>query len=125
MIKKYLLLSVIMVLIDSVYLYLVSGFFNKQVKLIQGSEIKLHMPSTILCYLFLSLGFYYFLINKKSTNLDAFLLGLVIYGVYETTNKAILRDWKWESVIIDTIWGGTLFFLVKMIFEKITSSVKI
>ena len=70
-------------------------------------------------YLFLTLGFYYFLINKKSTYIDAFLLGLVIYGVYETTNKAILKDWKWESVIIDTIWGGTLFFLVKMIFEKV------
>ena len=125
MIKKYLLMSVIFVLIDYVYLSLVSGFFNKQVKLIQGTKINLDMPSTILCYLFLTLGFYYFLIDKKSTNLDAFLLGLVIYGVYETTNKAILKDWKWESVIIDTIWGGTLFFLVKMIFEKITLSVKI
>ncbi len=125
MIKKYLLLSVIFVLIDSVYLKLASEFFNKQVKLIQGTKINLHMPSTILCYLFLTLGFYYFLINKKSTNLDAFLLGLVIYGVYETTNKAILKDWKWKSVIIDTIWGGTLFLLVKMIYEKITSLLKI
>ena len=119
MIKKYLLMSVIFVLIDYIYLSLVSGFFNKQIKLIQGSKIKLDMSSTILCYLFLTLGFYYFLINKKSTYIDAFLLGLVIYGVYETTNKAILKDWKWESVIIDTIWGGTLFFLVKMIFEKV------
>lgn len=119
MIKKYLLMSLIMVLIDYVYLSLVSGFFNKQIKLIQGSKIKLDIPSTILCYLFLTLGFYYFLINKKSTYIDAFLLGLVIYGVYETTNKAILKDWKWESVIIDTIWGGVLFFLVKTIYEKV------
>jgi len=119
MIKKYLLLSVIMVLIDYVYLSLVSGFFNKQISLIQNSNIKLNYPATILCYLFLTLGFYYFLINKKSTYMDAFLLGLVIYGVYETTNKAILKKWKWDSVIIDTIWGGTLFFLVKMIFEKV------
>ena len=118
MIKKYLLLSVIMVLIDSVYLKLVSSFFNKQVKLIQGTEIKLNIPSTILCYLFLTLGFYYFLINKNSTYMDAFLFGLVIYGVYETTNKAILKKWNWDSVIIDTIWGGTLFLLVKIIYDK-------
>ena len=118
MIKKYLLLSVIMILIDSVYLKLVSSFFNKQVKLIQGTEIKLNIPSTILCYLFLTLGFYYFLINKKSTYIDAFLLGLVIYGVYETTNKAILKKWNWDSVIIDTIWGGSLFLLVKIIYDK-------
>ena len=119
MIKKYVLLSVIMILIDSIYLKLVSSFFNKQVKLIQGTEIKLNIPSTILCYLFLTLGFYYFLINKKSTYMDAFLFGLVIYGVYETTNKAILKKWNWDSVIIDTIWGGTLFLLVKIIYEKL------
>lgn len=119
MIKKYLVLSFIMILIDSVYLNIVSGYFNKQIKLIQGSEIKLHIPSTILCYLFLSLGFYYFLVNKKANNLDAFLLGLVIYGVYETTNKAILKKWKWKSVILDTIWGGILFLLVKKVYDSL------
>ena len=30
-----------------------------------------------------------------------------------------VKDWKWESVIIDTIWGGVLFFLVKTIYEKV------
>ena len=119
MIKKYLLLSLIMGLIDSIYLRLVSGFFNKQIKLIQGTKIKLDIPATILCYLFLTLGFYYFLINKKSTYIDAFLLGFVIYGVYETTNKAILKKWRWETVLLDSIWGGTLFFLVKTIYEKV------
>ena len=112
-------MCVIFVLIDSLYLKLVSSVFNKQIKLIQGTKIKLDIPSTILCYLFLTLGFYYFLINKKSNKLDAFLLGLFIYGVYETTNKAILKDWKWETVILDTIWGGILFLLVKTIYEKI------
>ena len=43
------------------------------------------MPSAILCYLFCLLEFYFLI--KKSSKLDAFLLGLVIYGVYETTNK--------------------------------------
>ena len=123
MIKKYLVMSIIFVLIDSLYLKLVSGFFNKQIKLIQGTKIQLDMPSTILCYLFLTLGFYYFLINKKSNKLDAFLLGLIIYGVYETTNKAILKDWKWESVILDTIWGGILFLLVKTIYEKVFNNI--
>jgi len=119
MIERYIIMCVIFVLIDSLYLKLVSSVFNKQIKLIQGTKIKLDIPSTILCYLFLTLGFYYFLINKKSNKLDAFLLGLFIYGVYETTNKAILKDWKWETVILDTIWGGILFLLVKTIYEKI------
>ena len=31
--------------------------------------------------------------------------------VYETTNKAILKDWSWKTVMIDGIWGGILFAL--------------
>ena len=36
-----------------------------------------------------------------------------------TTNKAIITNWKWETVILDTIWGGVLFSLVKIIFDKL------
>ena len=40
---------------------------------------------------------------------EAFLLGIVIYGVYETTNYALFKNWSILSVIIDTLWGGLLF----------------
>ena len=32
-----------------------------------------------------------------------------IYGVYELTTMGLLKEWKWLTVIIDTIWGGILF----------------
>jgi uncharacterized membrane protein len=43
--------------------------------------------------------------------LDAFLLGIVIYGVYETTSYALLKKWKLSIVLMDTLWGGVLFGL--------------
>nr|WP_111299479.1 DUF2177 family protein [Paracoccus saliphilus] len=36
------------------------------------------------------------------------LIGLMCYGTYEFTNFATLRDWSWEQVIADTLWGGFL-----------------
>lgn len=36
------------------------------------------------------------------------LLGLMCYGTYEFTNLAIMRDWSWQQVITDTLWGGFL-----------------
>lgn len=36
------------------------------------------------------------------------LLGLLTYGTYEFTNYATLRDWSFEQVIIDGLWGGFL-----------------
>jgi uncharacterized membrane protein len=36
------------------------------------------------------------------------VLGLMAYGTYEFTNYATLRDWSFEQVAVDTIWGGIL-----------------
>lgn len=36
------------------------------------------------------------------------LLGLLAYGTYEFTNYATLRDWTFQQVTTDTIWGGVL-----------------
>lgn len=36
------------------------------------------------------------------------LLGLLAYGTYEFTNYATLRDWNFEQVLVDTVWGGFL-----------------
>ncbi len=36
------------------------------------------------------------------------LLGLLAYGTYEFTNYATLRDWTFEQVVIDGLWGGFL-----------------
>lgn len=36
------------------------------------------------------------------------LLGLMCYGTYEFTSLAIMRDWSWQQVITDTLWGGFL-----------------
>ena len=51
--------------------------------------------------------------------MDAFILGVVIYGVYETTNYALFDKWSLKAVILDTIWGGSLFALTTMILQRI------
>jgi len=61
----------------------------------------------------------YFIISRKKPLIDAFILGIVIYGVYETTNYAILQKWSLFAVILDTFWGGLLFTLTTYIAYKI------
>lgn len=112
---KYLTSSVILVLLDSVYLKLISGRFTEQIKKVQGTKLELDLYSTVLCYLFLVFGLNYFIIRKNKSPTDAFLLGFVIYGVYELTSKALLTKWSWSTVVIDTVWGGVLFALTTML----------
>jgi uncharacterized membrane protein len=101
--------AVIFILLDSGYLYLMSNYFNRQIKSIQGSPIKLNITASILCYISLIFGLYYFIIRDRRGVFDAFLLGLVIYSVYDLTTLALLKNWFVKTAVIDSLWGGILF----------------
>ena len=118
--NKIIISSIILILLDSIYLKLTSSFFNKQIFMIQKSNIKLDMLSAVICYLFLILGLNYFILSENKSLFDAFILGLVIYMVFDTTNKAIFKKWKWETVIMDGIWGGLLFLMTTLFTYKLT-----
>lgn len=122
---KILIVGVLFVVIDALYLTSISGYFNKQIRAIQNAPIKLDMVATAICYAFLVFGIYYFVIREKRSPLDAFFLGAVVYMVYETTNKAILKDWKWMTVALDGVWGGILFALVTFLSYKAFSLLKL
>lgn len=36
------------------------------------------------------------------------ILGALAYGTFEFTSLAVLKDWTWRMVIVDTVWGATL-----------------
>ena len=114
-----LISAIVFVCIDFFYLNLMKNYFNKQVQAIQGTPIKMNLLATLLCYIFLIFGLNYFIIKPKRSVSDAFLFGIVIYGVYETTNWAIFSKWSPLSVIIDTLWGGILFALTTSIIRLI------
>ena len=116
-------LAFILLFIDFIYIFLSRNYFSKQILEIQKYSMKINYFATFLCYMLLIFGLYYFIIKPKRTIIDAFLLGFVIYGVFETTNYAIFKNWSIVSVIIDTLWGGILFasttYLTKFFFGKL------
>ena len=73
----------------------------------------------MLCYLFIIIALYHFIIRKNAPIRDAMILGWCIYMIYELTNKAILSNWSWTTVLIDGIWGGILFGLVSIAYRLI------
>jgi len=107
--------AIVFISIDFVYLSLFKSYFNNQIQSIQGSQIQINLLGAAICYIFLVVGINYFIIKPKKSVSDAFLLGLVIYGVYETTNYSLFKKWSILTVIIDTLWGGVLFALTTYI----------
>ena len=113
------LVSATMLLLDIIFLYLNSDLFIKQVISVQRTELKIRWESALACYIFLILGLYYFIIRDGRSIQDAFLLGIVIYGVYETTTFSILKNWRLQTVLQDTLWGGILFAATTWIVYKL------
>ena len=113
--KQLIVSAIVMLLLDAIYLSTFSNFFNNLVRSIQGTKIKLNIFGAIGCSILLIFGLNYFILAPKKSIADAFLLGLVIYGVYETTNYAILAKWNMKAVALDTLWGGILFALTTKI----------
>jgi len=104
--------------------------------LVQGTAMKVNIPSAAVCYVLMVVGLYYFVLRhmivpnatSAAASLQtmrigdaikaAFFLGILVYGVYETTTLAVLRNWSATTALIDTTWGGTLFALSTYIFYK-------
>tara|TARA_B100001175_G_C19499286_1_gene637127 strand:+ start:52 stop:435 length:384 start_codon:yes stop_codon:yes gene_type:complete len=119
--KNILISTVLFILIDSIYLKLVSPTFNKVIKNIQGNNINLKLDGAVYAYICIVLVFNYFIIYKKGKLLDAFLLGFLTYGIFEGTNRALFSKWTINLILIDSLWGGILFSLVYIILKKIDS----
>ena len=117
---QYLLGAIVLIVLDGIYLNIIKQHFIKQIKAVQGSDIKVNFIAAILTYVFLIFGLNYFIIRKRLPVKDAMLFGLVIYATYELTNMALLKNWSWITVMIDTAWGSILFGLTTAIVYKLT-----
>ncbi len=109
--NKLLVSAAGLVAIDFAYLTVIKGHFARQIAAVQGSPMVVNVSAAIATYVFLIFGLNYFIIRPGRSAWDAFLLGLVVYGVYDFTNLALLSKWQLFTALTDTLWGGALFYL--------------
>ena len=93
--------------------------FKNQIEKVQQSPFRMNYFGAILAYVLLIFGLYWFIIKENKGLIDAFLLGIIIYGVYEGTTKALLKKWDYKTMIIDTLWGGILMSLTTLIVYRV------
>jgi len=117
--KNIAAITVVILALDFMYISATRNMFEIQIADVQRVALQMRPLGGILCYLLLVIGLYYFIVREHRTVFDAFLLGLVIYGVYESTSYALLKKWKWNIVLMDTLWGGVLFALTTFITYKV------
>jgi uncharacterized membrane protein len=99
--------------LDLIFFCVNQSFLQKVIRNVQGKPAQVRMLGALICYVALTAILYTF----RGSYLRTFLLGTSIYAVYEGTNYAIFQSWPLKMVILDTLWGGTLFVLVKYLLK--------
>ena len=104
--------------IDLLYINLFSSEWMNIIRDVQKTNVKLKYLSMYFTYLLLSLGLYYFVIQKNESPFHAFLLGCFTYGIFELTSYTMFSNWPLYMVFLDTLWGGVLFATVTKVLQR-------
>jgi uncharacterized membrane protein len=120
-VTTFFITGAVLLSIDLVYLKFIAPIFGKMVQNIQGSPMKIRLYSAAVAYFLLTLGLTHFIIIPNKSILEAALLGLVIYGVYDFTNHATINKYTLKMSIQDSIWGATVCALTTAISKKLNN----
>ena len=54
--------------------------------------------------------------NRNYINIfiNGFVLGIIIYGIYDCTNLATIKEFGIKEAFIDVVWGGLLCGLTSL-----------
>jgi uncharacterized membrane protein len=99
---------------DLLFFWVNQSFLDRTIRAVQGKPIQLRYAGAVLCYAALTALLY---THLNLTSLQTFTLGASVYAVYEGTNYAILANWPASMVVLDTLWGGLLFLIVRTIHD--------
>lgn len=127
MIKKLLLASVIVLILDIPYLLLTKNVTLDATKKINGGrDYAYRYYSAILVYLAIGLGLVVLVlprISKTSSKLELLkqcilyggIYGLTSYSVFDFTMHFMFHDWTINLAIMDVLWGSILCSLTTFI----------
>lgn len=106
--------------LDFVWLGLIVKDFNLRqlapIGRIENGKFDILVWPVIVVYLIMAISLVLFSIPKSasaSSNLEAWLwgaaLGFSVYGVYDLTNLAILKNYPLTFALVDVAWGTFLY----------------
>jgi uncharacterized membrane protein len=117
-VNNFVIPGVILLILDAIYISMIKDEFELQIASIQRVSMQIRPLGAIVCYFLLITGLWYFILRERRSIIEAFFFGIVIYGVYESTSYATLKNWSSKIFIMDTLWGGVLMGLTTYLTYK-------
>jgi uncharacterized membrane protein len=96
---------------------------------VDGSLI-MNWPAGLLTWALLVVGLQFFVLplvkddSYSSAALYGAVYGLIVYGVYQLTNYAFMKDWPFNLVVIDMTWGALAHMIMAVVLVYLRSILK-
>lgn len=130
MYKQLIIFTIVYAVIDILYLQnpFSKKVWNTQIPRIQGQFIDMDYTAGLIAYFLLGLG-QGLLILSTMDKYNPYMVGaiyaLVVYGVFDMTNKAIFKNWTWFTSIFDIVSGLFVNIISIYVSLKIIEKLKL
>ena len=124
----------ILLVLDAGYIYTIKNGYLAMLRNIQGSNpVKINMYAIVFCYAFVIGGLILYVLPYAQKMIDTTetnsvmnkvyvavivggLFGGIVYGIYNTTNMAIFKDFSLQFALFDIVWGSFLFYISTLVY---------
>ena len=128
--KQFFLSLILFIVFDFIWLGYVMKSFNMaqlaEIGRIENGVFDMQYPAAMIAYILMALALVFYVVpqpSKVDKTLKVFfmgaLMGLIIFGVFDMTNLAILKNYPIAFILPDVLWGGFVFGLVTVITAKV------
>ena len=122
--KSILVIFAIVIALDipaNIFYFTRNTTFNEINESSDVSTIR-QIISALIVYLLISAGIYFFIIKTKLSIYDTLIhssvLGILIYGIYNSTTLFSINNYSIKTALTDTMWG-TILITCTSILTKI------
>ena len=108
-INTYIKFLCVYILVDMIWIIGAQKMHAQTVKDVQKSEMSVDKTAVAVYYMMAPLAYLFFIKPLSKTKLDivknSVLMGLLMYGTFDLTNKAIFSNYSWKYTMADISWG--------------------
>lgn len=129
----YIFLIIFVLLIDFIWLRINAKNYNYLIEKVQKTPLSINIIGSIFSYIIIICALFYFSIpmiemkmkeDKKNNLLILCVLyggglGLLMYGLFNSTNVGLFKNYDYKIAIIDSLWGFIIFTISTYVFFSI------
>jgi hypothetical protein len=122
--KLLIIFTIVFLILDVSWIQIFAKKFGPMIEKIQGSPMVTNIYGALGAYIVMLFTYYNLVYDGDKPNYKrALLLGLAVYGTYEFTNYATIKNWDLTVLSIDISWGLLVsvssLYITDLIYKKI------